>query len=69
MGGNRERNNFVLDIRSKLVHESDVVLFLQDSKEHICKVLELRCKEGNYEVRVGGPKGGWKRKFYKLANE
>lgn len=69
MSGNRNINNFVLDARSKVVQTSDIILFLQDNKENICKVLDLRCVEGNYEVKVGGPKSGWKRKFYKLSAE
>ena len=60
---------FGLDEREIVVRVGDYVLFSENNTNNVCKVLDIRCVEGNYEVRVAGPNGGWKRTFYKLANE
>lgn len=61
--------DFVLDERSVVVKEGDFVLFLEDGELCERKVWGVRCVDGNYEVKICGANGGWKRKFYKLAED
>lgn len=60
---------FVLDVRSKIVVEGDFILFTEDNTNYCRKVWGVRIIDGNYEVKVMGDKGGWKRNFYKLAED
>lgn len=60
---------FVLDVRGMIVSEGDFVLFTEDNTNYCRKVWDVRCVEGNYEVKVTGDNGGWKREFYKLADK
>lgn len=60
---------FVLDGRGILTSVDDVVMYQEDGKINCRKVWGVRCIEGNYEVKVMGENGGWKRGFLKLAND
>lgn len=71
-----EKEVFALDSKSNITRISDEVCFLgnsltEENKQSIfvAKVQDIRCVEGNWEVLVLGPVGGWKREFYKLAND
>lgn len=58
---------FALDERGSIVTVGNEVLYLNENKPCCRKVWGIRCKEGNWEVKVMGENGGWKRTFYKLG--
>ncbi len=66
---NRVQKPFALDKRGMITSEKDFVVYSQFNKIYCRKVWGVRCYGGNYEVKVLGKDGGWKRDFYKLAYE
>lgn len=59
---------FALDQRGNIVSVKDSVIYLENSKINCRKVWNIRCVEGNWEVKVMGENGGWKREFWKAAD-
>lgn len=59
---------FALDERSKVVVVGDFILYLENNKLNYRKVWDIRCVDGNWEVKVMGENGGWKKNFFKLAD-
>ena len=60
---------FVLDARGMIVRVGDFILFTEDNTNYCRKVWEVRIIDGNYEAKVMGDNGGWKRMFFKLAED
>lgn len=59
---------FALDERQMIVKVGDIILYLDKDNEVNCrKVWDIRCIKGNWEVKVAGENGGWKKPFWKLA--
>ena len=59
---------FGLDEREKIVKVGDFVLFTENNNNYFRKVWDIRCVRGNYEVKVMDDNGGWKKQFWKLAD-
>lgn len=60
---------FALDERGVEVRRGDFVLFTENNINYFRKVWDIRCVAGNWEVKVLGENGGWKKPFWKLASE